>query len=204
MEARKTWARVGTRSLAVACTLVGLAVLVSFIGLVSGTAGSLGSSTSIHGQTWASVGLILVILSVGGFALARTESGVWHAERDLNVGLGLGGLAALFALIGLILFHAAGAARAATSGPTWTGFGTVWGFAALGWLLFTRPLDRARAMTAATISGGIALLFTVIGLALGLGDSFTDVLHSQGWLGAATVAAILATGAALGIRRDPL
>jgi hypothetical protein len=98
----------------------------------------------------------------------------------------------------LIVYHSAGFSRASTSAPTWTGFGTVWAFAAAGWLALTRPLDRSRAVLGATISGGAAILMALVGLAVGLNSNYTDILHSYGWFGAATVAAVLTFGALLG------
>lgn len=68
---------------------------------------------------------------------------------------------------------------------------------ALGWALVTRPLSARAGVTTAVPLG---LVFVLVGLGIGLGDTANDVFGGTAWLAWAGAWATLATAALWGIR----
>ncbi len=196
------WHRKGTRYLAAAGAAMIVAFLLTFIGAIVASSASTGTTSAGHGTVWAGLGVVLAVLAVGSLRLARAEEGVWSQKRDLVVGVVLASVAVLLGLIDVVIVHAASEARGDAAGPAWGFAGYAWAFAAIAWLAYTRPIQHGRALVMAGISAALALLFGIVGLALGLGDTGKDLTRGGGWITWGIIFAFLAVAAVFGRRAE--
>jgi hypothetical protein len=185
-----------------AAILAVLALGFGVLGLQMTLAGA-GSRSEFHGTIWLGLSSALVLVAVGWAAAAREqlkEPSLWSPGTDLAV-------AAATALLALVFgFVTLGVSLSWESSSTmgigaWATFAQLWAFAALAWLALSRPLDRRTSHVMAAIGGGLALLFSVIGLSTGLGDNVQDFVHGAGWLTLAGIWATVATGSLFGYSR---
>jgi hypothetical protein len=198
-ETKDAWSRVGNQTLGVALGLSGGAILLSLIGVLLASTSSYYSSSAYHGGAVARAGLVLSFVALVAFGLGRVDSGIWPTGRDLKIAQILGLAAVGVALVGLIFGYASTPARAAIAGTSWESFATVVAVVAFGWSILTRPFDPDRARKLGIACGAGALLFTLVGLVVGLSNT-SDVLRSPAWFGLAEVGAFLAAAAVLGRR----
>lgn len=202
-ELARLWARIGSGQLLAAGILGGLGLIFAIVGLQMALASDAFSSGEFHGSIWLGLATILILAAIGWASAARAqlrERGVWSPSTDLLVAGGAGALAVIFGFVTVgvgLSFDQLGGGSTQDIGA-WATFAQLWAFLALGWLVFTRPLDARTSQLFGGIGTGLALLLGFIGLASGLGDSTEDFVHGGSWLSIAIVFAILATGSLFG------
>jgi hypothetical protein len=191
-----------------AAILALLALVFGVLGLQMALAGEGFSSGEFHGTIWLGLSSVLILAAVGWAAVAREqlkETSLWSPGTDLAIAAATAGLALVFGFVtlGVSLSWDAGfgSTYSTMNIGAWATFAQLWAFAALAWLALSRPLDRRTSHVTAAIGGGLALLFSVIGLSTGLGDSVEDFVHGAGWLTLAGIWATVATGSLFGYSR---
>jgi hypothetical protein len=207
-ELARLWSRVGSGQLLTAAILAVLALVFGVLGLQMALAGEGFSSGEFHGTIWLGLSSVLILAAVGWAAVAREHlkgTSLWSPGTDLAVAAATAGLALIFGFVtlGVSLSWDQGfeSTFSTMNIGAWATFAQLWAFASLAWLALSRPLDRRTSQVMAAIGGGLALLFSLIGLSMGLGDDLEDFVHGAGWLTFASICATLATGSLFGYVR---
>jgi len=207
-ELARLWSQVGSGQLLTAAILAVLALVFGVLGLQMALAGEGFSSGEFHGTIWLGLSSVLILAAVGWAAVAREQlkgASLWSLGTDLAIAAATAGLALVFGFVTLGVSLSwdvqYGSTFSTMNIGAWATFAQLWAFAVLGWLALSRPLDRRTSHVTAAIGGGLALLFSVIGLSTGLGDNVEDFVHGAGWLTLAGIFATVATASLFGYSR---
>lgn len=198
--AKGAWSRVGSPELAAASALTALGFVFALVGLALTLSSSAFEPGKLHGLIWGSLASLLALIAVGWFAAASARfqaARTWAIRRDLRVAQGVGAVALVFSLVGLVVSYGSNLSSAQPNGGAWLGFASVWTFVCFGWLILSRPLERRQGLMYAIALGAFAVLFGVVGLAIGLGSGGQDYVRGAAWLGWGLIWAVLGTAALL-------
>ena len=86
------------------------------------------------------------------------------------------------------------------AGGAWAPYSHVWALVAAALMVVARPLNAAFARAVAAPLAGLAFIFGIIGLAVGLGDDERDPTRGLGWIGFGVLFAFLTLAVWLGAR----
>jgi hypothetical protein len=197
------WQRVGSGPLLAAALLGASGLIFAVVGLQMTLGGVAFSSGEYHGIVWLGLATILVLGSVGWASAARAymrQHGVWSANTDFVIAGGLAALAVIFGFVGLgiSLAYDQFSSSSTLNVSAWETFAQVWAFLAFGWLALTRPIDTRTSQLLGGAGTALALLFGVVGLATGLGDTADDFVKGGGWISQGLVFAVIGAGALFG------
>lgn len=205
-ELRERWGLEATPFFIGVVVLAGLAVALGTIAhIILLTAGDSDASKHFDYPVW--------LTTAGGFAfialvvavLVRREGPGTPPPPDMQsidfrVGVAIGGLAALFALIGTVL----GMGGHFEAAESWERYAAIFAFLSATWLILSQPVPELIGTTKATTIGlvvaAVAIVMLLIGQVQGLSNSYDTYVGGISWQAMAISIIVLDLGWFLGMQ----
>ena len=204
-DIRARWGVVQTPIFTAAIALAAAALLIATFAHISyTTAAAAAVNRKLNDQVWFTLATGCALAAAALLVLVRFQSGPPRPapakNPDLRVALGLAGLTALFALVGLII----GLGGRFDASDSWLRYAQVFAFLALGWLVISRPIPSSfgtvTAVNAGLIIGGLAMVALLIGQFMGLSNNNDTYVGGLSWQALGIAGITLAFGWFLGMR----
>ena len=185
-DIRARWGVAQTPIFTAAIALAAAALLIATFAHISYlTAGAAAGNRKLNDQVWFTLATGCALAAAALLVLVRFQSGpprpATAKNPDLRVALGLAGLTALFAVVGLII----GLGGRFSASDSWLRYAQVFAFLAVGWLVISRPipssLGTVTAVNAGLIVGGVAMIALLIGQFMGLSSSNDTYVGGLSW-----------------------